>query len=328
MVATAVSQSQTAFRGLRPFRARTDLYGVARLLQEAFRGEHHFPFADVPVLREIGIALWTLGYAPTFPETLEGFVWIEDNRIVGNVTFTADWARGHCYYISNVAVKREYQRRGIARAMMRASLEHIRRQYAVAVLLNVRPQNTGAIRLYEELGFRKLETRGQWMLDLMPLHFVPRQVTGLRPLGWKDTRAVAELVRVATPARAQPFRPQPNPFDISFDERVMEFLSDGCLARATQRWVLERDQRIAAVLFLRAHYLTGAHRLAVETHPDFRGRVEEELLAAAFQRLAPFGARAIRADAFSTYPEWIATLERQGFRFERGMTLMELEIGD
>lgn len=328
MVATAISKPKAAFRGIRPFRAHTDLYGVARLLQEAFRGEHNFPFADLPILREIGIVLWTLGYVPTFPETLEGFVWIEDNRIVGNVTLTADWARGQRYYISNVAVKREYQRRGIARELMRAALEHIRRQHASSVLLNVRPRNEGAIKLYRDLGFQEVETRGQWMLDLIPLYFASAPPSGLRPLRGSDARAVAELVRAATPANAQPFRPRPSPFEISFDQRMAEFLGDMCLARATQRWVLERERRVAAVLFLREQYLAGAHRIAVETHPDFRGRVEDELIAAAWQMLASLPARAIRADAFSTYPEWIAALERHGFRFGRGMMLMELSFRD
>lgn len=325
MVATAVSKPQAAFRGIRPFSARTDLYGVARLLEEAFHGEHNFPFSNVPLLREIGIGLWMLSYAPTFPETLEGFVWIEDQRIVGNVTLTPDWARGQRYYISNVAVKREYQGRGIARELMRAALAHIRRQHASAVLLNVRPQNARAIKLYQDLGFKKLETRGQWTLDLIPLHFAAPP-SDLRPLRWSDARAVAALAHAATPANVQAFRPHSSAFEISFDERALEWMGDVCLARATRRWVLERDQRVAALLFVRGQSLTGAHHLAIETHPDFRGRVENDLIAAAWQFLAPLPARPLRADAFSTYPEWIAALENHGFRFWRGMTLMELTI--
>jgi ribosomal protein S18 acetylase RimI-like enzyme len=328
VVASAVSKPKVAFRGIRPFSARTDLYGVARLLEEAFRGEHNFPFSNFPLMREIGIALWTLNYAPTFPETFEGFVWIEDGKIVGNATLTADLVRGNRYYVSNVAVKREYQRRGIARELMGASLEHLRRQHASSVLLNVRPQNEGALELYQELGFKALEMRGQWTLDLLPLHFAPSPITGLRPLRMSDARAVAELVRAATPANVQPFRPRASGFEISWDERLLEFIGESFIGRATQRLVLERDNRIAALLLVRGQQFAGAHHLAFETHPDFRGRVENELIAAAWQALAAFPARAMRADARSTYPELIAALERHGFGFWKGMTLMEKVIGN
>ncbi|MCI0477939.1 MAG: GNAT family N-acetyltransferase [Anaerolineales bacterium] len=328
MVASAISKPKVAFRGIRPFSARSDLYGVARLLEEAFRGEHNFPFADFPLMREIGIVLWTLNYAPTFPETFEGFVWIEDGKIVGNATLTADLVRGNRYYISNVAVKREYQRRGIARELMRASLEHIRRQHASSVLLNVRPQNQSAITLYQDLGFKKLEMRGQWTLGTLPLRFPPANSTTLRSLRMSDARAVTELVRAATPANVQPFRPRQNEFEITWDERFLEFIGDSFIGRTTQRWVLERDHRIAALLLIRGQHLAGTHRVVIETHPDFRGGVENELIAVAWRELEKMPAREIRADATSAYPELIAALEHHGFRFSSGMTLMEKVIGD
>ena len=317
MVAQAVSNSKPAFRGVRPFSARTDLYGVARLLEEAFRAEHSFPFSDFPLMREIGIMLWTLNYAPTFPETFEGFVWVEDGKIVGNATLTPDLVRGNRYYISNVAVKPEYQRRGIARALMQASLEHIRRQKAPSVLLNVRPKNEGALKLYEGLGFKALEMRGEWTLAALPLRLPSMTITGLRPLRWSDVRAVSGLVRAATPANVQPFRPRAS---------VFEFVGDFFIGQTTRRWLMERDGRLAALLLVRGRNLAAPHQIVIETHPDFRGRVENELIAAAWQALVEFPAREIRADATSTYPELVAALEHHGFRFLNGMTLMELTL--
>lgn len=324
MVARTVSQPKTTFRGIRPFRAHTDLYGVARLLEEAFRSEHRFPFSHLPWMREIGIFLWTLSYFPSFPETFEGFVWIEDGQVVGNVTVTRDWAQGNWYYISNVAVKKEYQRRGIARALMHASLEHIRRQHATRVRLNVRPHNEGAINLYQELGFKTLEMRGEWILSALPLHFPSNRVTDLRPLRSTDARAVHELMRTVTLPDVRPFHARV--FEPEWDEQLLEWLGDLCLARTTQRWVLEREHRIAALLFVQAHTHFAAQRLIIETHPDFRGRVENDLILAAWQMLARFPPREIRADASSLHPEWIAALERHGFSFANGMMLMELQL--
>ena len=326
MVARAVSNSKSAFRGIRPFSARTDLYGVARLLEETFRGEHNFPFSNFPLMREIGIMLWTLNYAPTFPETFEGFVWVEDGKIVGNVTLPPDLVRGNRHYISNVAVKQEYQRRGIARALMQASLEHIRRQKAPSALLNVRPKNEGALKLYEGLGFKTLEMRGQWTLAALPLRLPAMTITELRPLHWSDAHAVSELVRAATPANVQPFRPRVSVFELAWDERLFEFIGDFFIGQTTRRWVMERDGRLAALLLVCARNLAAPHQIVIETHPDFRGRVENELIIAAWQALAEFPVREIRADATSTYPELIAALEHHGFRFLNGMTLMELTL--
>lgn len=324
MVARTVSQSKTTFRGIRPFRASTDLYGVARLLEEAFRGEHRFPFSHIPWMREIGIFLWTLSYFPAFPETFQGFVWIEDGRVVGNVTITRDETRSDWYYISNVAVKKEYQRRGIARALMQAALEHIRRQHATRVRLNVRPRNEGAIKLYQDLGFKTLEMRGEWILSALPLHFSPQRSTDLRAWQPNDARAVRELLRAVTPLDIRPFHARV--FEPEWDERLGEWLGDVCFARMTQRWVLEREYRLAALLLVRAHTWQSPHRIIIETHPDFRGRVEDDLLLAAWQMLVPFPSREIRAEASSLHPELIAVLERHGFVFANGMILMELQL--
>jgi ribosomal protein S18 acetylase RimI-like enzyme len=322
MVASAVSKSKTTFRGIRPFRARTDLYGVARLLEEAFRSEHRFPFSRFPWLREISIFLWTLSYLPTFPETIEGFVWIEDEQVVGNVTVTRDETQGNWYYISNVAVKKEYQRRGIARALMQAALEHIRRQHAARVRLNVRPQNEGAIKLYQELGFKTLETRAQWTLSTLPLRLPTNCVLHLRALHTSDARAVRELMRAVTPADIRPFHARI--FEPEWDEQLAEWIGNAFLARTTQRWALERDHRLAALLFVCAHTWLAPNHIIIEVHPDFRGRVEDDLILAAWQILARFPPREIRADASSLHPELTNALERHGFYFSNGMTLMEL----
>jgi len=326
MVAQAVSNSKPAFRGIRPFSPRTDLYSVARLLEEAFRGEHNFPFSKFPLMREIGIVLWTLNYAPTFPETLEGFVWIEDSKIVGNLTLTADLVRGNRYYISNVAVKQEYQRHGIARALMQAALEHARRQHARSVVLNVQPKNEGAIKLYSDLGFKTLEMRGEWALAAIPLRLPAMTITELRPMRLSDARAVSELIRAATPANVQPYHPRESPFELTWDDRFFECIGDFFIGQTTRRWVMERDGRLAALVLVRGQNLAASHRIVIETHPDLRGRVENELIAAAWQELAKFPAREIRADGTSTHPELITALEHHGFRFLNGMTLMELTL--
>ncbi|CAG0995366.1 partial diamine N-acetyltransferase, partial [Anaerolineae bacterium] len=147
-------------RGARPLDPVRDIYPIARLLEEAFRADRTFPLAGSPLLRELGIFLWALNYMPAFPPTMTGFVWIEDGRVVGNVTLTQEEGHSDRFMISNVAVKTEYRRQGIARALMVIVLDYLRERGIKTAILNVRPNNPGAIKLYTSLGFHSIEMRG------------------------------------------------------------------------------------------------------------------------------------------------------------------------
>ncbi len=326
MVAHAV-RTQGSARGARPFDPPRDLPSVARLLEEAFRSEHTFPLSNAPVLREFGIALWTMSYAPVFPENVSGFVWLEDGHIVGNVTLSLDEGRLDRFFISNVAVKPEYRRQGIARALMQLAVEHIRERGAQWALLNVRPQNAGAIKLYRDLGFQEIEMRGDWALSLplTPYRDAPGQE--LRPLQPADRRAVAELVRAVTPERVQQFRtPRWTEFGPTWEDRVTESVSDWLVGQVTRRWVSGKDDRIEAVLMVRGQRLLTPHRITIQAHPAARGSVEDGLVTFALHELARLPQREIRAGGTSTHPELIRALEQHGFQFQNGLTLMALSI--
>lgn len=326
MVARTASQSQSTFHGVRPFNLTTDMNGIAHVLEEAFRPDNNFPFSNVPWLREFGIALWTLNYAPGLDISMSGFVWVEDGQIVGNISLNQNHTHSDRYYISNVAVKSEYRRQGIARSMMQTTIDHVRQHGAHQVFLNVRPNNPGAIKLYEDLGFKALEMRGEWMLGSISTDRNSVSVAGLRSLRSSDARALSDLIRTATPENVQRYRPTRNVFEVSWDEQLAESVGDFLIGQATRRWVLERDGKLAAVMCARRQRLLSHHQIALLVHPDFRGRVEDELVAAALDELARFPKREIRAEGESTHSELIAELERQGFQFSSGLTLMELNI--
>lgn len=325
MVAHATSPSRSAFRGARPFDFRTDLYAVARLLEEAFRPDHDFPFARIPLLREFGILLWTLDHLLMF-EPFEGWVWIEEGRIVGNLTLTFDAGRSNCYYISNVAVAPAYRRQGIARALVQTALERLRAQRVERVLLNVRPGNLGAQKLYEQLGFQSLEMRGEWTLTRLSL--APRGVEEREEwTRWEEVnpRAVADLLRVTTPAKTLLYRRRRNAFELNWEDRIVEAFRDACTLQRTRRWAIYHAGRLAAMTMARGQRVFSPHRIAIETHPDFRGQIEDDCLATALRYLARFPSREIRVEASDSHPELIAALERRGFEFLKGLTLMVLE---
>ncbi len=327
MVAQTASQSILKTRGARLFDPARDFGAVARLLEEAFRPDQNFPFSNMPLLREFGIFLWTLSYAPGFPDLTTGFVWVEDGQIVGNITLSPDEGRLDRSMITNVAVKPRYRRQGIARALMQESINHLHTLKVKTALLNVRPTNPGAIQLYRDLGFGDIETRGEWKR-------APSRVTSqgmwhqlaMRPLRESDHRAAEELVRAATPANVQRYHPARNVFTTHWEDRMVEAVGDFFMGQTTQRWALEMDGRLAALVLLRAQRLATPHRLSVEVHPDLRGRVEADLIAFALRELARFPSREIRVHATSAHPEWVAVLEQNGFKTQDALTLMALAL--
>ena len=69
-------------------------------------------------------------------------------------------------HLLNIAVKREWQSRGIGRHMLHFSMEEARKHECVMLYLEVRPSNTSAIKLYESTGFRQWGVRR----DYYPAH--------------------------------------------------------------------------------------------------------------------------------------------------------------
>jgi ribosomal protein S18 acetylase RimI-like enzyme len=331
MVAQSISKPRSKFRGILPFDATRDLGAVARLLEEAFRNESAIAFSRVPLMRELGIFMWTLNYIPTFPENISGFVWLEEGQIVGNLTLTRDEGWSDRYFISNVAVKREYRRKGIARQLVRAAIDELRAHSAKWALLNVRPTNPGAIQLYKEFGFQEIEMRGDWTLN-SPMPPLTSPLSPLlrgegdsivRPLRWSDHHGVVDLVRAVTPATVKQFRRQEiNPYWLYWEDRLTEIVTDFFIGQITKRWVIEQNGKLGAVVTVRRQRVFSPHRIEVQVHPDLRGRVEDQLVLFALNELAGSAARIIRASATSTHPELVVALEARGFKLQNGLTLM------
>jgi hypothetical protein len=92
-----------------------------------------------------------------------GYVWEQDGRIVGNASLIPFRHRGQrIYLIANVAAHPDYRRRGIGRALTERVMKQARNKRATAIWLQVRDDNPGAIKLYQELGFQEIARRTTW----------------------------------------------------------------------------------------------------------------------------------------------------------------------
>lgn len=83
----------------------------------------------------------------------------EDSRAVGYMGMWSLSGEGH---ITNVAVGKNYRRRGFARALISYFIEIAKKENLEFMTLEVRASNTPAITLYESFGFTQVGVRKKY----------------------------------------------------------------------------------------------------------------------------------------------------------------------
>jgi ribosomal protein S18 acetylase RimI-like enzyme len=83
----------------------------------------------------------------------------QDSTIVGMLTLSVYRVpTGIRSIVEDVAVDSNYRRRGIAKALMEAALEHARQAGASVLTLSSNPKREAANALYQSMGFERRET--------------------------------------------------------------------------------------------------------------------------------------------------------------------------
>ncbi len=86
----------------------------------------------------------------------------DDGRVAGYLCL---WEVADEVHITNVAVRPEARRQGIARALLSSVLDNARARAFKVVVLEVRPSNHHALTLYESFGFRVVGRRHGYYYD-------------------------------------------------------------------------------------------------------------------------------------------------------------------
>lgn len=86
----------------------------------------------------------------------------EDGVVLGYLFFTAVLDEGD---VDNIAVRPAARRQGVASALLEAFHRCGRARGLSALLLEVRPSNEGALRLYRKLGYQEAGRRKNYYLD-------------------------------------------------------------------------------------------------------------------------------------------------------------------
>lgn len=333
MSAQLAIDQRTSYRGLRPLDPRKDLNQVADLIEEAFTGELEpggiAALRDLRVLSHMGPLVGLMARSdPYLEDVLGGFVWIEDDRVVGNVTIQRLDAYGTRWQIANVAVTKAYQNRGIGRALVEAALERIADRRGSWAVLQVRSDNPIAKGLYQQLGFEGLTED-----VLMQLDRPPSQVTsvepsaGLRPYRHDQWQARYTLESACRSALAQWWRPvRSHDFMQLAESRLGEKIWEALGRNRIRRWVIQGEHGLAAWLSIDAYRWQGIHRLAFAVHPSCRGQVEQALVDYALLFLADYPGWPVRVEHQGEHRELVQALEAAGFRMVRNHLAMRFKL--
>ena len=183
---------------IRPLDIRRDLLAVADLIDVCFAAtmdpegreyiQHIRRVATDPTYMR-----WMPGAAEKVSVPMHGYVWVEDSRLVGNLTLVPFFRQGKwLYMIANVAVHPDYRQRGIGHLLTEKALQHIHDHGASSAWLQVRDDNPVAHNLYLKLGFRERAWRTTWQgyPGLMPIDKIPAEmsVTAVANRDWPQFR--------------------------------------------------------------------------------------------------------------------------------------------
>jgi GNAT superfamily N-acetyltransferase len=294
-VSAAALASKATFSGIRPVHLRTDLAGIAELIELCFGPT--MDDAGRAAVREMrmvsqssSLSLLFHGLDRLMGGLEQGFVWIEDNRLVGNVSISpANYPRsmGVGFIVANVAVHPDYRRHGLAHTLMLASLDLIRRKGGNFAILQVDAANEIAQHLYSTLGFRQERTFIRWHRSShirAPQRLADMPFMTLRqPNEWRSEYELAQLVRPDHRSGLGWLRPtHPNFFRPS----LLHTLSGWTLGRSEEHWITrdEHDSRIVGSLRVTMTF-GGADKFELLVHPSQQGKLEEPLVNYALRRL-------------------------------------------
>ncbi|MEN8241525.1 MAG: N-acetyltransferase [Chloroflexota bacterium] len=184
---------------LRPTNLPQDLTAVADLVELCF--EKTLDDDGRSFIRNMRLSAKkprSLGGVSRLSPSLTGYVWEEDQRVVGNLSMIPVVVRHKkSYLIANVAVHPDYRGRGIAHKLTQAALELIRKRRVTTACLQVRDDNQAAIQLYQSYGFAEQARRTVWhsrssLVDAaLPEGF---KITERRRADWSKQKAALQQI--------------------------------------------------------------------------------------------------------------------------------------
>lgn len=346
--------------GLRAFDIGRDLRPVAELIAEAFTDE--LDPRGQAALREMRLLSHLSGLIKIlsrgtgeFDDVFNGYVWVEENKIVGNITVQRSDKFGNRWQIANVAVAPAYRGRGIARALMARALEHIDEAGGRWAVLQVYDRNTVARTLYDRMGFDTICGQMEMRLDYLPPVVAPENEstgdglnshaphshaphandpnsapmprTALAPFSPNDWLPLYELANKQYSAHFQWWRPLRRiDFQTPFEQRLGEWFLRIIGKSRVYRRAIHNARQFDAALILTVQRWRGAHKLEMWTRPEAYGQHEEEMVQWSLATLREYPRLPVFTNLSTDHAEAIAACRRAGFQPVQTLLTMRREV--
>ena len=319
--------------GLRPFDISRDLRPVAELIAVAFAAElddrGNAALREMRLMSHFGGFLGLMNRnTGEFNDMLNGFVWVDAGRVVGNVTVQRADRAGSRWQIANVAVAPSHRGRGISRRLMQAALEHAAECNGQWAVLQVYARNEVARRLYDSLGFELVGG----MTDLRAAR-TPRigQVGSLPPLvkfsagNWQP---LYELVNHQLGGQMQWWRAlRHEEFQPSLDQQATEWFHRVLGQEQILRRAVQVSPRFEAAVVVNARRWVGEHTMQLWARPEHYGNYDLALIRWALGALQDFPAWPVNISLSTDHTSAQELLQSYGFRTQRSLLTMRKRIG-
>lgn len=330
-ITTAPNTSSSSANGMRPINLSTDLAPLADLIEVVFADT--MDSGGRAALREMRM-LSKLGRGVNLLQKLgdstlgiqQGYVWIEDGKLIGNVSIypakTLDM--GHMWIIANVGTHPDYRQRGIARDLMRASLDAIRARGAQSAVLQVDYDNHKAQNLYLDLGFRIERAWTVWRRSTSfrtppPPEIDAVYITHPRSSEWRAIYALAQHVYPDSLGGLGWLRPlTPRYFHANLWQRIQDMFN----LRSSEQLVIRSEDEHdihAALLIERTAGLST--RLSLMVAPQYVTLYDEALISTAVRR---FGSEPMVLEY--PYEEQLTAAILERYHFRRSRTAYHMRI--
>lgn len=331
--ATGRPASKTVQSGIRPFDIGRDLRPVAELIADAFATElddrGSAALREMRVMSRLGGIIDVLNRTTgEFDDYFGGFVWVEDGKVVGNITVQRADKYGNRWQIANVAVAPTYRGRGLSRRMMETALDHIGEHGGKWVVLQVYAQNSVARTLYDHLGFQEMGGLADLEASVTPKYTgQPGKIANFHSFSANDWQPLYELANNQLGAQAQWWRAiRRNDFQSPLEQQFGEWLWRSIGRQQVYRRCIQSAQRFEAAVILTVQRWSGPHKLQVWVRPDNYGLYEQPLLGWVLQTLQEYPRRPVLVQASASHSAMLDALVQHGFRVVRTLLTMRLEL--
>lgn len=286
----ASNNTANKVNGMRPVNLQTDLKALADLIELVFAdtmdSSGRAALREMRAMSRLGPGLRLLRQVNEMALGVSmGYVWLEEGRIVGNVSvYPAHLPAiyGPTYIIANVGVHPNYRGRGIARHLMQASMGMIRERGGRHVVLQVDDDNHRARPLYRSLGFVDERVFTTWRRrSTLPIpernpDYPTPYIRRRRRSEWKQEYQLAYKLRPNERGGLGWLRP----LHVSqFRRSVWRSFLDAINMRGFERLVVPHPQtgEVAASLWAETALGTST-KLTLLTEPAYQGIYDEVLL--------------------------------------------------